>query len=213
MKTKITLISLLSILLFAGAFFVNDKNVLAQFFEEESSKPIKSFEDYSRMNNLKERIVAVNKETPRNKSVLWRQNLIYHADRMNLNQEQKDWVKVAYDFLDEDFFTVAGGDESEFVKTDLGKSFEKLMIRKSEIFTREQAKKFCITLGNDSTLINSGRESNGSDSDNPYCNCTASWCGQCLEEEVCENPYCFNTDGCGCFAVWRCVKKCSLGLP
>jgi hypothetical protein len=49
---------------------VNDKNVIARFSEEESSKPIKSFEEYSQMNNLKERITAINKETPRNKFVL-----------------------------------------------------------------------------------------------------------------------------------------------
>ena len=93
MKTKVALATLLTISLFVVGFFVSNKKSMAQFLRKESSKPIKSFEEYSHIKSLKERIVAVNKETPRNKSVLWRQNLIYKAERMNLNQEQKDWVR------------------------------------------------------------------------------------------------------------------------
>ena len=132
---------------------------------------------------------------------------------MNLNQEQKVWVKDVYDFIDENFFAVAGGNESEFNNTDLGKSYEKLMIRKSELFTKEQAKKFCSIIGDDSTLTNSGQESKVSGVDT-LCGCASSWCAQCPDQEECRSAYCSPTpDGCGCFAVWSCTKKCSLGLP
>jgi hypothetical protein len=131
---------------------------------------------------------------------------------MNLNQEQKAWVKDASDFIDENFFVVAGGDESEFIKTDLGKSYEKLMIRRSELFTREQAMKFCLTIGDDSTLINSVGVILGDGI--RVCNCTSSLCAQCPNDEDCATAYCNpSPDGCGCFGVWRCTGRCSLGLP
>lgn len=214
MKTKITLISLLSILLLVS-IFVSNENVAANFLAR-SSKPIKSFEEYSQMSNLKERITAINKETPQNKSALWRQNIIYQADRMNLSRQQKDWVKEAYDFFDAKFFIVAGGDEAEFIKTDLGKSYEKLMIRRSELFTKEQARKFCSVIGDDSTLINYRQESSFSNERVPTtCNCAASWfCTECPEDYECSSAVCFQTSGgCGCALVWNCTKMCTLGLP
>lgn len=218
MKTKVTLITLLISFLFVVAFFVSNQKVVAKFWAVESSKPIKSFEDYSQMNTTSERGTAFNKETPANKSLLWRQNLIFHADRMNLNQEQKAWIKDAYEFMNEDFFAVAGGDESEFIKTaPLGKSYEKLIKRKSELFIRDQAKKFCL-IGDDSTLKNSGQESSASSSDDlpaQICNCTWSLCTQCDSPEVCTpNRPCIPVgSGCGCGAVWKCNRICSIDLP
>lgn len=210
MKTKVTLIALVISLLIVVGFLVKHQKVTAKFWTVENSKPNKSFEEYSKMTNLKERIAALNEETPKNKSILWRQNLIFHAYRMNLNQEQKAWVKEEYDFLDENFFATAGGDESEFIKTDLGKSYDKLMKRRSELFNRDEARKFCVTFGDESTLINSEQAFG----DSPYCNCTASWCPQCSEDFVCENEMCLQTsDVCGCFAIWVCRKKCTLDYP
>lgn len=195
-------------------FLVNNQKVAGQFWAVKNSKPIKSFEEISQMTNLKERLAAINKETPKNKSILWRQNLVYQSNLMNSNQEQKAWVKEAYDFLDENFFTLAGGDESEFIKTDLGKSYEKLMIRRSELFTREESKKFCITFGDDSTLINSVQESNYEEGDGTSCHCTSSMCPQCPQDNYCSNPMCLTvSSNCGCFAYWNCTHRCTLGLP
>lgn len=215
MKTKVALVLLLIISLFVAGFFVSNKKSMAKFLEKESSKPIKSFEEYSQTVSLKERIAIFNKELPRNKSLLWRQNLIYHADRINLNPEQKIWVEEADDFMDENFFAIAGGDESEFIKTDLGKSYEKLMIRKSELFTKEQGRKFCSIIGDESTLINSERESKVSADDPFTCNCAGSWfCTECPMDEECSRAYCSATSGgCGCGNIWNCTKKCTVGLP
>jgi hypothetical protein len=213
MKTKVTLIALVISLLCVAGFFVKYQKVAAKFWTLENSKPNKSFEEYSQMTNLKERIVALKEETPKNKSILWRQNLIFKADRMNLNQEQKAWVKEEYDFLNENFFATAGGDESEFIKTDLGQSYDRLMKQRSEIFSRDESKKFCVIFGDESTLINSEQEYNESESPF-YCNCTASWCPQCPEDFVCENENCLTvSDNCGCFAIWNCRKRCTLDYP
>lgn len=210
MKTKVTLIALVISLLIVVGFLVKHQKVAAKFWTVENSEPVKSFEEYSQMTSLKERIAVLNEETPKNKSILWRQNLIYHADRMNLNQEQKDWVKEEYDFLDENFFATAGGEESEFIKTDLGKSYDKLMKRRSELFNRNESKSFCIIFGDESTLKSSEQNFN----DGVHCNCTASWCPQCLEDFVCENDNCLQTsEVCGCFAIWVCRKKCTLDYP
>ena len=114
--------------------------------------------------------------------------------------------------MDENFFALAGGDESEFIKTDLGKSYAKLMMRGSELFNKDESRNFCLTLGDESTLKNSVQESN--DSDGFDCNCVASLCPQCPSYLVCESEICLRTsDNCGCFAIWLCTKKCSVGLP
>lgn len=216
MKAKVTLISLLTILIFVGVLFVSNKSVIAKFLNEENSKPIRTFEDYSQMTSLKERIAAVNTETPRNKSLLWRQNLLYQANLMNLNEEQKAWVKELHDLIDEDFFAVGGRIESEFAKTELGKPYEKLMIQRSQLFTQDQAKKFCSVIGDEATLINSRQAT--SDDDDPegpvYCYCTSSMCPQCPSELTCITGECNATpDNCGCFGFWQCTGQCRTGLP
>lgn len=210
MKTKVTLTALVISFLIVVAFLVKYQEVTAKFLRVENSNPNKSFEEYSQMPSLQERITALNEETPKNKSILWRKNLSFHADRMKLSQEQKAWVNEAITFLDENFFAKAGGDESEFIKTDLGKSYNQLMKRRSELFIKNEAKKFCVIFGDESTLVNSEQEF---EVGSVYCNCTSSWCAQCPDDLVCDGTSCLAAhSSCGCFAVWACKKKCTLGL-
>jgi hypothetical protein len=155
--------SILSLFVVSG-FWVYNQEVLASFLTKKTAGTAIAFEDYSKMEKKRDRAVTLSKESPKNKSILWRQQFEYYGARSELNAKQKDFLGKLSEFLNEDFFELSnslsdkGMSEAEFVKTEQGKPYGDLMKQVPELFTREQARQLFITVGDISTITEWGCE-------------------------------------------------------
>lgn len=192
----------------------------------EPAGPITSLEDYSRMEKKRDRTAAFAKESPRNKSVLWRQHLESQAAKLELNVDQKAFIKRVSDFLDEDFFgSPIKMAESAYLKTLRGKPLRDLMQNTTTLFTPDQSRQLFITIGDISTITDwgCGAPKVQSNHANPNavknsasmfatCVCTASICGTgCTGNTRCmmylPSP-CQDGGSCGCFGLFDCTGIC-----
>jgi hypothetical protein len=195
--------------------------------------PLVSFEDYSKMENIKDRNAALAKESPRAKSVLWRQHLAFNEVKMGLNVEQKDFLKRVSDFLDNNFFAIPNNmPEAEYIKTERGKPFKELMQDAKKLFTPEQLRNLFLTVGDASTITDWGcgarkvqdSDANAENTERVHgpnasepsnssaavsgCSCTESMCGsQCGSNQYCSYD-CTPGGACGCFRWFTCDGTC-----
>jgi hypothetical protein len=216
-------------IVFAG-YGYNHKT-LGGYVAKESAGPMVSFDAYSRMDKKRDRSAAFAKESPHNKSLLWRQHLAYYEARMQLNDQQKEFLKRVSEFLDERFFAAPiGMSEAKYVKTKRGKPFKELMQNVSKLFTPEQSRQLFLTVGDTSTITDwgcpllnatvndpSAAKAKGPDpGNNPNvpdvsdtCNCTGSFCGSgCDANSNCRFGNCDEGGSCGCFGWFNCTAWC-----
>lgn len=226
MKIRITLIlSVLSIVLLSGISIYNQEVLTKKLAGEENS-----FDDYSKMERKLDRVNALGKESPKNKSILWRRHLAYYKTKLDLNEEQRNFLDKMSEFFDENFFITLdsfskkGISESEFFKTDQGKPSGDLVKQIPNLFNKEQAKQLFQTVGDISTITDWGcgtvskakttKENSGLESARSNgCACLEETsCGtSCPEGTTCKvpNPRCSPTSqGCGCWGVWACSANC-----
>lgn len=103
MKIRITLIlSILSLILVSG-FLVYNPEVLANYLAKKTAGSAIAFEDYSKMDKKRDRAATLSKESPKNKSILWRQHLAYYGAKLELNDKQRDFLNKSSEFFNEDF--------------------------------------------------------------------------------------------------------------
>jgi len=196
--------------------------------------PIVSFEDYSKMEAKIDRSAAFAKESPQNKSLLWRQHLAYYEAKLDLNKQQKDFIRRVSDFLDEKFFAgPINMSEAEYLKSVRGKPFKELMQNVSKLFTPEQSRQLFLTVGDISTITDWGcrapkvtvtnppdAETHGPSYSEPNestvfgaCTCTGSICGSgCDSSSTCKlgvgQDICTAGGSCGCFGWFNCTGLC-----
>lgn len=200
----------------------------------KTAGPSLSFEDYSKMDSKSDRAAAFAKETPHNKSLLWKQHLAYYEAKLNLNDQQKEFLKRVSALLDESFFaTPINMSEAEYLKSARGKPFKELMQNASKLFTPEQSRQLFLTLGDVSTITDWGcgasqpavseaepGEGSGPNYSEPNnanafetCTCTGSICGSgCGSGTTCKigfpGPLCQEGGACGCFDLFNCTGLC-----
>lgn len=218
------------------AYGYNHKT-LTGYLAKEPAGPMVSFEAYSKMDKKRDRTAAFAKESPHNKSLLWRQHLAYYEARLELNEQQKDFLKRVSEFLNERAFAAPiGMSEAQYLKTERGKPLKELMQNVSKLFTREQSRQLFLTVGDTSTITDWGcgapklpasdpsaakaKGPNDSEPDpgnNPNvsetCTCTASICGSgCSSSTTCKigfpSPICSEGGECGCFGWFNCSGLC-----
>jgi hypothetical protein len=226
MKTKLGL-------LFASLCFALSLVFAPYGYGHKTSAPLVSFEDYSKMENIRDRKAALAKESPLAKSMLWRQHLAYHEGRMQLNQQQRDFLKRVSAFLDESFFaTPANMSEAQYIKTERGKPFKELMSNVKTLFTPEQRKQLFLTVGDAASITdwgcaapkiddsdatadkmhgpNASEPDAGNSANSAFlCDCTESLCGSgCGEGWRCARGFPCPGTQCGCFGYWECDGRC-----
>lgn len=219
------------------AYGYNHKT-LTGYLAKESAGPMVSFEAYSKMEKKRDRTAAFAKESAHNKSLLWRQHLSYYEAKLQLNEQQRDFLKQVSEFLDERFLEgPVGLSEAKYVKTDAGKPFKELMQNVSKLFTPEQSRQLFLTVGDTSTITDWGcgvskvpandptvdkvRGPNASENDpgnkpsaseGGTCTCTGSMCGDgCGEGKSCMltlPSVCEEGGSCGCFGWFNCTGVC-----
>ncbi len=219
MKTKILIVMSILGLILLSAFLITNQKTLANFIVDKDDAPIKTYEEYSQIPTKRARLDALNKETPKNKALLWKHHLKYYEQRMQLNEAQKEWLKEMNQFLNEDVFKAVkavDGDRDKFFKTNIGKSFENLMKKQSNLFSKDQSKIFCTVIGDVSNITQPDPERDNSSNNfdgGVYCNCVTSVCAQCPDLFACESKPCLTVSAnCGCFAFWTCTKQCVIDL-
>ncbi len=198
----------------------------------EPAGPITSLEDYSRMDKKRDRTAAFAKESPRSKSLLWRQHLAYQADKLKLNEQQRSFIKRVSEFLDEDFFVAPiRMSEAEYLKTSRGKPLRDVMQGASTLFTPEQSRQLFMTIGDIAAITDwscgapakvqsnhaNPKAATNSASMFGTCTCTASICGTgCTGNTTCmvflPSP-CENGGSCGCFGWFDCSGLCVPNYP
>lgn len=228
MKMKITLmLSILSLILVSG-FLVYNQEVMANFLTKKTVGSGITYDDYSKMEKKRDRNNTFQKETPENKSILWRQHLAYAGARLDLNEIQRDFLYKLSEFLDANFFVTLeskkGTSEFDFAKSDEGKSYGELMKQVPELFKQEQIKQIFLTIGDTSTITDwscGGSASTDTKAENlnntqslSLCTCTGSFCGSgCREGSTCQmgfpHPNCTEGGNCGCGSWFACTAKCS----
>jgi hypothetical protein len=215
------------------AYAYNSKT-LTGYRSKEPTGPIVSFEDYSKMDKKRDRSAAFAKESPHNKSVLWRQHLAYYEAKLELNKQQRDFLRRVSDFLDESFFAAPiNMSEAEYLKSARGKPFKELMQNVSKLFTPEQSRQLFLTLGDISTITDWGcrapkvtvNDPNDAGTHGPsysepnnsnvfgQCTCTGSICGSgCDSSSTCKvgvgQDICTAGGSCGCFGWFDCTGLC-----
>ena len=228
MKTKLGL-------LFAFLCFALSLVFAPYGYGHKTSAPLVSFEDYSRMESVRDRKTALAKESPLAKSMLWRQHLAYHEGRMQLNQQQRDFLKRVSEFLEESFFaSPANMPEAEYLKSVRGKPFKELMSNVKTLFTPEQRRQLFLAVGDVSTITDwgcaaptvedsdvSADKAHGPNASEPNtgnnatpafkCDCTDSLCGSGCgdrnEWRCAPGAVCSGTH-CGCFGIFECDGGC-----
>ena len=204
--------------------------VFVAYGTAEPAGPLVSFEDYSKMESIKERNAALAKESPRAKSMLWRQHLAFHEAKFALNAQQKEFLKRVSEFLDESFFAIPTKmSEAEYIKTERGKPFKELMQNVKTLFTPDQRRQLFLTIGDGGKITDWGCSApkiddsdaladqvhgpNASEPSNSSaafgnCTCTESMCGtQCGSSQYCSQD-CTPAGACGCFRLFECDGVC-----
>lgn len=159
MKSRLGLLFATLIFAMALAFVMSGYNhkTLTGAMAKESAGPMVSFDAYSKIDKKRDRAAALAKESPRNRSLLWRQHLAYYEARLQLNQRQKDFLRQVSELLDERFFAAPiNMSEAEYLKTTRGKPFKELMQNVSKLFTPEQSRQLFFTVGDTSNLTDLG---------------------------------------------------------
>jgi hypothetical protein len=191
--------------------------------------PTVAFEFYSKMESLRERKAALAQESAYGKSVLWRQHLAWYESKMEMNQQQKDFIKRVSEFLDESFFaTPTNSSEAEYLKSTRGKPFRDLMQNVKKKFTPKQSRQLFLTVGDTATITDWGcgpakvegseasvDKAHGPNASEPaskafsQCYCTDSLCGSgCGSNARCVGGNCASGGNCGCFGIFDCTGGC-----
>jgi hypothetical protein len=152
--------------------------------------------------------------------MLWRQHFAYYEVKLELNVEQRAFLKRVSDFLDEDFFeTPANMTEAAYIKTERGKPFKELMVNVKNLFKPEQSRQLFLTIGDTSTITDWGCRAvqpsapDGAQDSDPYAakvhgpnaseaapgnSANPSFGCDCITESLCGT-------GCGDRNEWRCA--------
>lgn len=190
------------------------------------------------MSRKRDRTLAFSQESPRDKSLLWRQHLAYYETKLDLNEKQRNFLTQVSALLDEQFFaTPINMSEAEYFKTARGQPFKELMQNVPKLFTQEQTRQLFSVIGDTSTVTEWGcsaaqvpttdskrarakgpnnSEPNSESNSNliDTCTCTASVCGtRCPAEMSCwvgfPSAICDKSGTeCGCFGMFYCDGLC-----
>lgn len=102
MKIRISLLCTALALVFVSAFVMYQHEVLGHYLKSRGG-PVLSLEDFSKMEKKRDRASALAKESPTNRSVLWRQHIKYYGSNLDLGSSQKEFLAKLTEFLSEDF--------------------------------------------------------------------------------------------------------------